>query len=682
MKRILIAILVCQAFVFTATAQNPKLDSLQNLLQKHKSQDTIRVNLLIEIVYELPDSDLDKTLQYAQEAGELADKLGFTKGKAESLKLIGFYYNAKSDYSQALTYYQKALQMYKKLGNKKGMVVSLNNMGVIYQNRGDYSQALEYYQKALKINEEFGYKNGMLLNLINIGDTYEKQGDYSKSLRYHQQSLQLSKEVGDESRTSLSLNNIGNIYEKQGDYQKALEYYQKALQINVEIGSKEGMCLNYIGFGAVYLKTNQYVQALTYTFKALEIAKELGLLEYLKEINKQLSQIYAATNNYQKAYQYHVAFKQLNDSLFNEANVKKITGLEYQYKYEKEKQATALEQAKKDAVQAEKAKRERTIRNGLSIGFVLVLILALVILRSLMQKRKTNRILENQKKLIENTNEELNSTLILVNEQKSEIEKQKAVVEDVNKHMTDSINYASRIQKAILPLQSTFDTLLPEHFIFFKPRDIVSGDFYYLREIDHKIILTAVDCTGHGVPGAFMSLIGYSGLNILTVITRITSASEILKEMHRGIRQILRQKETNTNDGMDMALVVIDKKQKTLTFAGAKNPLIYVQNGELHQIKGDIFGIGGEQREMERNYTSHQVDISEPTTFYLFSDGYKDQFGGPIGKKFMSNRFRDLLFEIHSKPMEEQQAILQSTLVDWMGNEKQTDDILVIGVKV
>jgi serine phosphatase RsbU (regulator of sigma subunit) len=284
------------------------------------------------------------------------------------------------------------------------------------------------------------------------------------------------------------------------------------------------------------------------------------------------------------------------------------------------------------------------------------------------------RVAERTEELLK-ANEEINSTNQAL----------QASIETIG-HQRDeimgSIRYAQRIQNAILPQKSTFEALLPSHFVLFKPRNIVSGDFYYIREIGDKIILAAVDCTGHGVPGAFMSFIGYLGLNVLTVIVRITTANDILRQLHQGIRQILRQKETNSKDGMDVALVVIDKTKKTLAFAGAKNPLVYIQNGVLHHIKGDIFGIGGEQREMERNYTLHEVDISVPTTLYLFSDGYQDQFGGEANKKFMSKRFRELLFEIHSKPMQEQKEILDKTIQDWMskGREPQTDDILVMGV--
>lgn len=767
MKRLLFVMLICQVLVFTAKAQNPQLDSLQNLLQKHTTQDTLRVNLLNEIANQFYQKDFDKTFQYAQEAGELANKLGFIKGKAESLGLIGLAYAIKSDYLKALDYYQKALQLRKELGDKTGILRiyrgmgafcfrqddyplaleyyqkslqlaeelgnkseilrTLLNTGVVYSTQGDYFKALDYYQKGLQIADELGDKAGLVASFGSIGSIFADQGNYPQALEYHQKSLKLAEELGSKEFIASSLNNVANSYKELGDYPKALDYYQKGLQLREELGDKNGILIKlqnigsiyltlgdhtkalpyfqkalelaeeigrksaigqcYKRIGSVYLKTHQYVQALTYTLKALEIAEELKLLDELKGINEQLSKIYATTNNYQKAYEHQVAFKQLSDSIFNEANIKKITGLEYQYKYEKEKQATALEQAKKDAIQAEEAEQEKIIRNAFIAGFVLVLMLAVVIMRSLVQNRKTNRILTNQKQLIENTNEELkqsneelNSTLFLVNQQKNEIEKQKTIVEDAHQQIQQSINYASRIQNAILPLQSTFDALLPHHFIFFKPRDVVSGDFYYIREVNNKIILAAVDCTGHGVPGAFMSFIGYLSLNVLTVIMKITSTNEILNQMHQGIRRSLRQKETQNKDGMDMTIVSIDKENKILEFAGAKNPLIFVQNGELHQIKGDIFAIGGDQRDVK--FTAHKIDIAQPTTFYLFSDGYQDQFGGSEGRKFMVKRFRELLFEIHEKPMQEQKTILQETLVNWMGDTKQIDDILVIGFKI
>jgi len=305
------------------------------------------------------------------------------------------------------------------------------------------------------------------------------------------------------------------------------------------------------------------------------------------------------------------------------------------------------------------------------------------------------------------TNEELN----IVNEEVQTINETLKLTLNTVEHQRDeilsSIQYAQRIQSSILPRKDYIQNLLPNHFIFFIPRDVVSGDFYWCFKTEakpiyeeqetfegvnrilkgfgsEKIILTAVDCTGHGVPGAFMSMVGNDLLNNIIREKNIYQADKILNQLHKDIRQVLQQKETKNHDGMDMALVVIDPENKTLEFAGAKNPLIYMQNDELKVIKADKMPIGGTQREMERIFTAHRIDISEPTTFYLFSDGYQDQFGGTKGRKFMTKRFRNLLFEIHQKPMQEQKQILEETIQNWQkeGNEKQIDDILVMGVKI
>lgn len=269
-------------------------------------------------------------------------------------------------------------------------------------------------------------------------------------------------------------------------------------------------------------------------------------------------------------------------------------------------------------------------------------------------------------------------------EQKTNIIEENAKeIKQKNVDITASITYAQRIQKAVLPKPDDLQQVIPESFIFFKPRDIISGDFYWFAEVEHKIILAAVDCTGHGVPGAFMSLIGNDYLDKIVNEKSITEANVILEELHTYIRKALKQEENDNADGMDIALVVYDRKQKTLDFAGAKNPLYYVEDNRLKIIKGDKFPIGGlfyRQGENPR-FTCHQIDLSEykPAMFYIFSDGYQDQFGGAKGKKFMVSQFKKLLLSISQKPIAEQRAQLEKTLKDWQGDYPQVDDILVIG---
>lgn len=286
------------------------------------------------------------------------------------------------------------------------------------------------------------------------------------------------------------------------------------------------------------------------------------------------------------------------------------------------------------------------------------------------QVRARNRELQNQVAL--RTRE--------IQEKMEELEIQK-------KHISDSINYAKRIQEAILPTKKVLDGALPEHFIFFKPRDVVSGDFYWLSDVrtgDEKVVLAAIDCTGHGVPGAFMSMVANDVMNYIVNERKVTQAEEILTLLHKGIRRILHQKETKNRDGMDMSLVVLNPYTKMLEFAGARNPLVYIKQGELHTVKGDKMPIGGHQPEKERVFTRHEIPLEDIEAFYLFSDGYQDQFGGPKNRKFMIKRFKELLLKHYTKPMEQQKLILEEVLDSWMQETRQAqlDDILVVGVKL
>lgn len=272
----------------------------------------------------------------------------------------------------------------------------------------------------------------------------------------------------------------------------------------------------------------------------------------------------------------------------------------------------------------------------------------------------------------------------LLEQKNKDIETQKLLIEKKNQDITASINYAKRIQDAMLPTSGEIQRCLPDSFIFYKPRDIISGDFYWFTQLTHegseKVVIAAVDCTGHGVPGAFMSMIGNELLNEIVNLVGELDPGKILTKLHKGVRKDLRQYENENRDGMDVALCVIDKTNKTLDFAGAKNPLVYIQGGEFNRIRGDKFPIGGRQQHKNgRVFQAHRVSFQQPTTFYIYSDGYQDQFGGPENRKFNTGRFRSLLFNIHFLPMEEQRQVLETTLREWQSGKRQIDDILVIG---
>lgn len=293
-----------------------------------------------------------------------------------------------------------------------------------------------------------------------------------------------------------------------------------------------------------------------------------------------------------------------------------------------------------------------------------------------------------------------------------EVLKQKNLLEKKNQDITKSINYAKRIQDAKLPQLSTIQEVFPDSFIMLKPRDVISGDFYWFSEVidkngDLKHIIACSDCTGHGVPGAFMSMIGSDLLNETVHENNVIKPHLILNTLHDKIRKALKQPTTGNRDGMDISIVVIDKKNNVMEFAGANTPIVYIQNNELTLIKGDKEGIGGLENERDRDFTHHTIKLRpklktslptavashlspdthqneqerySPTTFYIFSDGYQDQFGGAKGRKFMLRRMTDLFLKIYQKPMNEQHEIMERTLANWANGQRQIDDILVMGV--
>ncbi len=275
-----------------------------------------------------------------------------------------------------------------------------------------------------------------------------------------------------------------------------------------------------------------------------------------------------------------------------------------------------------------------------------------------------------------------------VKDRTAEVVRQKEEIEIKNKHITDSIRYAKRIQNAILPPDNYVKQLLPNSFILYRPKDIVSGDFYWMTKKNNLTIYAAVDCTGHGVPGAFMSIVGNNQLNYAIDVKKARTAASILDCLNEGVVETLREKGnehaglSGVKDGMDLALCVIDHKNMKLQFAGANNPLCLVRDGELTQIKGDKMAIGGNFDDELPKFTNHEIDLQKGDILYTFSDGYPDQFGGHDGRKFMVKKFRELLLKIHANPIEEQEEILNNILEEWRGKEEQVDDIIVIGVKI
>jgi serine phosphatase RsbU (regulator of sigma subunit) len=418
-----------------------------------------------------------------------------------------------------------------------------------------------------------------------------------------------------------------------------------------------------------------------YAGKALEIGNDHNFLDVKSEAYSLLSRYYEVKKNIKKAFQFERMHSAVIDSISQAKYISQSA--EMQVSVEIQNQENEIEILTKN-----EELNKITIRNqqliAIVIGVVsaLLLIFAINLYRSNITRKKTNQLLTKQKKDIEEKNHELER-------QKDAIEEKNIRIQRINKNITGSINYASRIQQAMLPKPSTYLKYLKDVFVYFRPREVVSGDFYWFSrdEEKNKVFVAAVDCTGHGVPGAFMSLIGNTYLNQIVNSDHITEADLILNRLHESIRTSLNQAKNQSRDGMDIALCVIDYDNKVVEFAGARNPMIYIKDDELFQLKGDNMDIGGVQREKERKFTKQTIPLEEGMQIYLFSDGFQDQFGGPEKNKYMRKNFKDLLFKIHKSNMMIQMQLLTEAFESWIKQDDgsqmdQIDDVLVIGLKI
>jgi len=679
-RNIIITLTILISCTIISNAQKAITDSIEKKMLQYTKDDTVKINLLNETAYKLYQIDVNKTLKYAEQAGELANKLNFQKGKSESLRLIGIYDILRGNYSAALDHFQHALEIATQIDDKLQMSKSYNNIGLVYGFYEDRQKELEYYQKSLKIDTQIGNKRGISICYSNIGHIYKIKGNNDRALEYLQKSLKIFEELNDKAGISRSYNNIGTIFSKKDNDEKALSFLHKSIEISTEIGTKSTEGEAYKDISIIFFKQKKYKKAYSYSQKAYFIAKDIEEAELLKESSEILAKSSAELGLYKQAYIYYVLFKTMNDSLYNNENTKKIASIEFQYKYEKEKSIIDAKQQKKDIIRSAEEKQQKIIRNSFIAGFILMVLLALVVYISFLHKRKANIILSVQKNEIEEINIELNQTNEELNFSFKTIKVQKEEIEKNHNNINASINYASRIQQALLPAETFFSKNFNSHFILYKPKDIVSGDFYYFKKIKDYIVIAVADCTGHGVPGAFVSMLGIAFLNEIVRKKEVTSASQILENLREQVKSTLN--EGANKDGMDIALCLINTKTNILQFSGANNPLYIFRNKKLNEIKATPNPIGTYYIN-EENFKNNEVKLLRGDAIYMFSDGYPDQFGGERDKKFMLRRFQNLLASIQELTLNKQKEKLDTTIENWKGKgNNQTDDILILGIKI
>ena len=687
-KYFLLLVFILIRYVFIS--QNSKTDSLKYFLHNAK-EDSNKVNLLNEIAWGLMYENADTSIILSSSALDIAAKTNWKKGIGKSSSQLGVFYELKSDYAHALKYDFMALSTWEKLSSSlssdkvgekdlanRWIAKALANIGNVYKEQGDFIKALGYYFKALKSFEEVKNKNATAALLGNIGlvyadrarelrfNTIQHDSLLNKAFQYYFKSLEMKKELGNAMEIAITLGNIGTLYDEQAGgypkhslkkdslYEKAIDFCSRAMEIDEDLGNKNYLALHLSNLGSLYLKQEKFTQAEQYLLKALAVSDSIGDLGGVKDCEENLSLLYSKTGKYAKALEHFKKYIIVRDTITNEDKVKKQTQTEMGYEFDKKEAQTKSEQDKKDAV-------TKIVIYSISVGLILVLLLAVFIFLSYRQKQKAN---------------------IIITQQKAEVEKQKHLVEEHQKEIIDSINYAERIQRSFIATKELLDENLKDYFVFFKPKDIVSGDFYWANNLNNgNFILATADSTGHGVPGAIMSLLNITSLE--KAIETHSQPFDILNATRVTIIDRLKKDGSpeGGKDGMDCSLISFDFKNNMFTYSAANNPIWVVRENQIIELVPDKMPVGKHDRDSV-SFNQNEFYLQKNDVVYALTDGMPDQFGGPKGKKFMYKKMKELLISISTEPMEIQKQKLNDTLNDWKGDMEQVDDITIIGVKI
>lgn len=594
----------------------------------------------------------DKAISYYSRSLKIRSEHNDKKGVAATLNNLGIVHQDLGDYAKAITDYTQSLKTNEEIGDRNGEANSLSNIGRIYYEQGDTAKAIDYQTRSLKIREAIGDKRGMAIAYNNLGTIFSDQGHNAKAMEYLNRGLKISEEIGDKNKIALALANIGAIYKKEQNDQEAMDFFNRSLKMFKELGNEKWIASILSHIGDIYKKKNETDKAIENYQKALSMAQSAGLVSVTKDVSQSLSVIYKITGNYKDAFKMYQLYITMRDSIVSEKSQKKIMQQEMKYFYNKRKALDAKEYEKQNAVAAEREQKQKVIIYFIACSLILVMVFALFALNRW-------RFTEKQKAIIE---------------------EQKNLVEGKQKEILSSITYAKRLQDAILPPDHYVKSVLPESFIFYKPKDIVAGDFYWMEQKGELLFLAAADCTGHGVPGAIVSVICGNALNRAVLEFGIEEPGKILDKTRELVLDTFSKSGTDVKDGMDISLISINTISGKIKWSGANNPLWCISDSKLTEIKGDKQAIGKTDNPLP--FTTHTIPLVKGDSFYLFTDGFADQFGGAQGKKFKYTQLKEIILKNSSLAPEEQKAQLEALFLDWIGSLEQIDDVCLIGVKI
>lgn len=677
-------------FIFIGCSSFGAIDSLRldELKKKLKSNLKIeeKIQTYIDLGILLEGKDFVGSIAYADTAVTLAKKHKKDKQLAEAVIVLGNDYWYLGDTDKSMKLYLQSLKIREKIKDVRGIGISKYNISLLFNALGNNEESIRYGKESIEQFQSPDLVDDLCIGYIHLTNLYNEMDSTEKAKLYFKKAELLLPKLKDNGVIASFYLQKGAYFKNDENLDSALINYKTSLQYDSLANNTYGMTAVLNNIGLLYAQMDQMQKAIYYTEKSAELSILHNIKLSLKYSYGNLADYHAEIGEFEKSCSYMRKYDELNRQLYSEDNQR--IGNEMEAKFQDEKKMLIIEKQQKEgeakdakiAQQDEETKRKNQQLIFIGVGLVLMLFITINIFRNLQRKKRDNA---------------------LITAQKEEIIHQKEELQEKHNEIKDSIDYAKRIQTALLTSDEFWNEISTDHFVLFQPKDVVSGDFFWAFQAETTegklAIWCAADCTGHGVPGAFMSMLGISFLNEIVVERKVTDAVSILEMLRERIINALIQKkaEIKQRDGMDIALCVWNKSTNILEYAGANNPLWILRRNKgqgtgdkgeentttLLEFKPDKMPVGQYGDELEP-FTKQSIQLEKGDIIYTFSDGYADQFGGPNGKKLRSANFKNLLLECSNLTGSEQKTILAEKFSSWKGKIEQIDDVCVIGVRI
>lgn len=630
-------------------------DSLLKIARQVPPDSASRIYVKVATIFTSINSD--SVRKYARMAKNTAAENSVSKGTA--MIQIGNSFNMENKLDSALNYYNSAFLYFSKIGNEKGIAQSYQSFALVKRASNDYEGAINDSKKAMEIFKKIHFTVGVIGTTNNISNMYMDLGKSDLALSYSKKAFDLARTLGDSVKYFDMMQQLGKRYMENQMPDSAL-YYLLPAENYFERNEFHRLLIAVNGniADAYWAKNKNTQQAVKYLYKSLHYSNLSGAADNLVPLYRSLAGYYLIENRKDSAQIcVDLAFA-IGDSLNAEQALEQTK--ELQTKYETEKKDLQIRQQESDILIKESENKRKSLIIWLSaLALLGSATFGIIAFANFKKTKKAKKVIEEQNK---------------------EINNQKELLEEKQREIKDSITYAKRLQEAILPPPEYIDRFLPNNFILYKPKDIVAGDFYWAEAVNDLFFIAAADSTGHGVPGAMVSVVCNNALNRAIKEFNITDPGKILDKTRDLVLETFSKSSSEVKDGMDISLLCIDKKQKLIQWSGANNPLWYVQDNELKKIRANKQAIG--KTEYPLPFTTNTIAYKEGTSFYLFTDGFADQFGGTLGKKFKYKQLENLLLAIQTKSLPEQKKTLEDTFNSWKGTLDQVDDVCLLGIKL